>query len=203
MWWKKHVCGNINLKIKDTLDQISKLHKQFEEYSSDHTHYKIIELEKYHLALLKQKEIYWRQRAKTRWLKEGDNNTKFFHAYATNRKRRNFIQSLKINNNWIYDTDSIKQQFFDHLRNIYKFSYSNLNNMKIRNEDWNSLINFVSNKKIWKSLNRIGPEKASRPNDLNAHFYQKSWKYIGPYVHKLIEDFFLFNKMDKNIKFNS
>lgn len=75
--------------------------------------------------------------------------------------------------------------------------------MKIRNEDWNSLINFVSNKKIWKSLNRIGPEKASRPNDLNAHFYQKSWKYIGPYVHKLIEDFFLFNKMDKNIKFNS
>lgn len=99
MWWKKHVCGNINLKIKDTLDQISKLHKQLEEYSSDHTHYKIIELEKYHLALLKQKEIYWRQRAKTRWLKQGDNNTKFFHAYATNRKRRNFIQSLKINNN--------------------------------------------------------------------------------------------------------
>lgn len=36
-------------------------------------------------VLLFQQEIYWKQRAKVFWLEEGDANTKFFHASATER----------------------------------------------------------------------------------------------------------------------
>lgn len=42
----------------------------------------------------KQEEIYWRQRSRVNWLKEGDVNTKCFHVVANRQRIRNFIPSL-------------------------------------------------------------------------------------------------------------
>lgn len=44
---------------------------------------------------LAQEEIYWRQRSKQLWLKEGDLNTKYFHRAASHRKKSNYLQRLK------------------------------------------------------------------------------------------------------------
>lgn len=45
--------------------------------------------------LLSHEEAYWQQRAKNFWLKEGDTNSKFFHAVASSRKKLNHISGLK------------------------------------------------------------------------------------------------------------
>jgi hypothetical protein len=37
---------------------------------------------------------YWRKRCTVRWIKMSENNTKFFHAMASQRMRRNAISSL-------------------------------------------------------------------------------------------------------------
>lgn len=39
--------------------------------------------------LLLSEEIYWQQRAKSFWLQDGDSNSKYFHAYGTNRRKKN------------------------------------------------------------------------------------------------------------------
>lgn len=44
--------------------------------------------------ILKQKEIYLRQRSRLQWRKEGDENSKFFQMVANGRKNRNFIPSI-------------------------------------------------------------------------------------------------------------
>jgi hypothetical protein len=38
---------------------------------------------------------YWKKRCTIRWIKLGEDNTKFFHAKATERFRRNCIYVLK------------------------------------------------------------------------------------------------------------
>jgi hypothetical protein len=45
-----------------------------------------------------QDDVYWRQRAKKHWYKDGDKNTKFSHASATARKKANRILSLEDDN---------------------------------------------------------------------------------------------------------
>ncbi|XP_040361807.1 uncharacterized protein LOC121049214 [Rosa chinensis] len=47
-----------------------------------------------HSQLLTQQEKYWRQPAKTMWLKDGDRNSAYFHRKASNRRSKNTIKSL-------------------------------------------------------------------------------------------------------------
>lgn len=56
-------------------------------------------LEEYRdLYVLKKQKIYWKQKGTTKWVKLGDEGTRFFHANATIRKRKNLITTLTDNN---------------------------------------------------------------------------------------------------------
>lgn len=48
--------------------------------------------------LMLSEEIYWQQRAKSFWLQDGDSNSKYFHAYATSRRKQNQVGYLKDEN---------------------------------------------------------------------------------------------------------
>lgn len=45
--------------------------------------------------LLEMEYVKWWQRAKRNWFKDGDRNTQFFHAWANQHRRSNFIGSIK------------------------------------------------------------------------------------------------------------
>lgn len=64
-----------------------------------------------------QEELHWKQRAKIFWLKDGDLNTRFFHALA---KERNRIKSLSDDHGNIHSTpDELCQVVFDYFENLF------------------------------------------------------------------------------------
>ncbi|KAA3453717.1 reverse transcriptase [Gossypium australe] len=66
-----------------------------------------------------KEEIYWEQRTRTNWLKNGDRNISFFHKIASQRKVRNHIAALEdeIGNSFSANEDMLKiaQNYFETL----------------------------------------------------------------------------------------
>lgn len=45
--------------------------------------------------MLKEEEVYWKQKSRIQWIQEGDKNTKFFHAHIVKRRGWNKILGLE------------------------------------------------------------------------------------------------------------
>ncbi|XP_024035529.1 uncharacterized protein LOC127899286 [Citrus sinensis] len=54
-----------------------------------------VETRKRYNELLHSHEVFWKQRSKSLWLKEGDMNSRYFHSTASTRKCQNMIGRLR------------------------------------------------------------------------------------------------------------
>ena len=75
--------------------------------------------------LCDKEEKMWYQRSRIQWLKDGDQNTLFFHGSATQRKRQNFIKGL-------WDDQGVMQEDEVAVSAILVEYYSKLSHLLIR-----------------------------------------------------------------------
>ena len=118
--WNIESFGNVTVKKNQLWLDLAELDKVAEGRAlsvSEKSHKtKIVEeLEK--MALLE--EISWRQKSRAIWLKEGDENTKFFHRLANSHRRYNSISSLLINGVMSTDQESIADNITHFYTNLY------------------------------------------------------------------------------------
>nr|XP_010913031.1 uncharacterized protein LOC105038823 [Elaeis guineensis] len=68
--------------------------------------------------LLEQEEALGRQLSRVQWLKHGDRNIQFFHTWASNRRRKNYISELSYQGTQITDPRQMHSYFRDHFMGI-------------------------------------------------------------------------------------
>lgn len=93
--WSKKVYGNIFVKIS-TLEDVCRMKEQQLEVNP--TEQNKEELAKSEEVLRKYYEIeeeYWKEKAGMQWFKEGERNTKFFHAYVNGKRKIMFISEIQ------------------------------------------------------------------------------------------------------------
>ncbi|KAL0444993.1 UNVERIFIED_CONTAM: hypothetical protein Slati_2222000 [Sesamum latifolium] len=73
--------------------------------------------------LITQEEVYWKQRSKDHWLKEGDRNSRFFHAKANRRFQVNSIRKLqREDGSWAVTMDEVQQCIVGYLETVFRSS---------------------------------------------------------------------------------
>ncbi|XP_057820171.2 uncharacterized protein LOC131033064 [Cryptomeria japonica] len=147
-----------------------------------------------------REEIYWRDNLRECWIKEGDLNTKIFHA-SIKAKRANsrisYIQDrLRV---WQEEAETIEDITVNHFKallgegrdNTPQLSSSMLDviNRVVSVEDNEQLMRPFTLQEIKKATFDNPPFKAPGPDGVTTKNFQKCWAFIGEDIFKVAEYF--------------
>ena len=191
MKWSSKVFGQIPKKIQEKRNALNSLTLQDNDGSLS-TEINCLRWEIN--DLLDNEEIYWGQRAKAHWLREGDKNTSFFHTQASECRKQNTILGIwDSRGRWCDGKDSITQAAIDYFNNIYA-SASPLGIDEIIDaiptwvtEEMNENLNrSFTREEVAIPLKQIHPIKAPGPDGMSAIFYQKYWSIVGCSITNMV-----------------
>lgn len=132
---------------------------------------------------MKREEIMWKQKSRNIQPTIMDLNTKFFHLSTIIKRRRNFINTIKMaNGKWCFEREDIGNNFIEHFQHIFTSSnpdkpciLSNLLNPTINDKDNQWLCAIPDEKEIMDNVNHIGSMKAPGPDGVNAKMMCVEW----------------------------
>ncbi|XP_074278437.1 uncharacterized protein LOC141602026 [Silene latifolia] len=139
-------------------------------------------------------EVFWRQRSRALWLREGDRNTKYFHRKARQRKKKNTIHRVVGRNGAVCEgREAVTVEAEGFFTTLFESS---------RPEQVEGMFDGVRGRvttamnahfraayraeEVFEALSQMHPLKASGPDEMNALFYQTYWHIVGPSVTRMV-----------------
>ncbi|XP_057779859.1 uncharacterized protein LOC130998458 [Salvia miltiorrhiza] len=201
--WNLNVFGNIESRIKslkaelqelDTIDDTLGLEEE-EIIKRNEIRANIFLQSKNRLSLLKQK-------AKFKWLKEGDMNSSFYHKVIIGRRKKNEVAGLLIDNHWTDDPIVIKdhvRKYFEHLFKNFKRTLPHLPSdfvtRTLSTESRLRLVEPFTEAEIKDAIWSCDGDKSLGPDGFNLNFWKKSWEVIKADFLQVMEEFYTNGKI--------
>ena len=147
--------------------------------------------------LLKAKEANIIQRARSRWLKEGDANSKyFFHRCVKMRNNRNSIKALKVGEVWVQSPMEakrvVKEYFLDHVSSVV-WEHSKLDGVPFDSlsvEQNGGLVAPFSLEEIEVVVMESDGDKSLGPDGFNFAFVKRFWYLMKNEVRIMFDQFY-------------
>ncbi|XP_020676647.1 uncharacterized protein LOC110095446 [Dendrobium catenatum] len=147
---------------------------------------------------------WWKQRAKVKWINEGDQNSKFFHSFASARKNVNFIASIKDDLGNLFDNhNEIEEVLIHYFKNKWSEKNCILNgwpeNTKCPDDqDRLTLCKDFSIEEVEEALKGTTACTAPGEDGVSYSFFKSYWPIIKSDLWKAIQLFLLTADMNKN-----
>ncbi|KAK0584046.1 hypothetical protein LWI29_006910 [Acer saccharum] len=145
-------------------------------------------LEKSVEDLLDSEELFWKQHARADWLEARDRNSKFFHAKASARQKKNSILRLQNSEGRMEETEEgmarVLQEFF---HSLFQSAHPTPSNISRASDDISSsfsqsqrveLDRDFTAEEVRLAIFDLSPSKAPGPDGFHALFFQKFWHIL-------------------------
>jgi hypothetical protein len=185
--WSKTHCYKIRKAIATCRQRLTHLRNNFTGTQQD----QIAAVSRNLSQLMLQDDVYWRQRAKKHWYKDGDKNTKFSHASATARKKANRILSLEDDNGTkVTNSDALCSVAKNYFSDIFQQQPSHMSpvidaiSQTVTNDDNLLLTSPFLKEEFREAIFSMNPDKCPGPDGYNPGFYQHFWSLCSDDIFK-------------------
>ncbi|KAJ9542319.1 hypothetical protein OSB04_028825 [Centaurea solstitialis] len=152
-------------------------------------------------------DSYFRQRAKCKWLQEGDLNTAYFHKAVKERKNRSLITSILDVHGMEASGDSIGVAFENYFKSILGERDAHVIpdipedffSRKLSIEDANFMIRPITKEEVKLAMFDIGDDRAPGSDGYTSKFFKSAWSIIGSDVILAIQDFFYRGRLARQV----
>ena len=136
-----------------------------------------------------------RQKARSRWIKEGDNNSHYFHLLLNSNRRCNAVNGVIIDGVWVDEPAKVKEEIYRFFQQRFQEHESirpQLNGVSFKsiNQQQNQLlVGCFSEEEIKRAVWECGNEKSPGPDGLNFKFIKQFWQLLKPEITRFIFEF--------------
>ncbi|KAJ9539609.1 hypothetical protein OSB04_026115 [Centaurea solstitialis] len=183
--WSVEHFGALENKIVGARNECNNLEAKAEQSGwSDREREKWLESRKRWLDLEEKKSGILRQKAKLKWLLEGDENSKFFHTTIKFREKKNAMRGLEVNGEWVEDPERLKLHVFNFFKNKFsrdleeKPSFNSSKTKKISRDDAIFLEAPFDEAEVWNAIRDCGSSKSPGPDGFSFGFVKKFWEVL-------------------------
>ncbi|WJX93184.1 hypothetical protein P8452_74743 [Trifolium repens] len=200
--WNKEVYGCMESKIEDITDEIELLELKGEREGLTELELteRRVKFNKLWLTL-KSKEGLEFQKSRSRWLREGDANTSFFHVCVKSRRRSNSIIALKKGGDWLSKPIEVRAEVVDYFRKHFEevsWERHRLDGVEFKQLSSGHVEELeldFEEREVANVIELSDGNKCPGPDGFNFTFFKKFWHVIKKELMRLFHEFFYSNKL--------
>lgn len=177
--WSRMQFGYIYAKVKDYEERVKQAEENLIQQNSEENRTTLHGLNAEYIKFMKLEEAILRQKIQSQWFKEGDINSKYFHALIRGRRRRLFIHKiLNDDDEWIQGDEQIAETACEHFQDIFTGQSSIIDEEPLnciprmvtqaQNDELQALPTVEELKGVVFSMNS---NSAAGPNEMNGCFF--------------------------------
>ena len=139
-------------------------------------------------------DISWRQKSRALYVKEGDNNTRFFHRLGNSHRNANFIKRIEVDGVIYEDESDVRSQlvlFYQGLFEETELGHPTMDGLDfacIGEEERLTLEKEFTKEEVIQVLKEMEGDKAPGPDGFTMAFFHNCWSV----VEKDVMDFFVY-----------
>ena len=146
-------------------------------------------------SLLRCKDASMFQRSKSKWLKEGDANSKYFHRCVKARASQNSLKAININDVWVDSPSKVKKAVVDYFKiQVVDTSWERptldgVDFARLSLEENRGLIAPFSLLEIEEVIKSSDGSKSPGPDGFNFSFFKEFWYLLKHEIRIMFDQF--------------